>query len=50
MRAASTTSLEGLHAVTAERGDWLVRGFFDAVNAGDDAGISLRNDFAPSRG
>jgi predicted ester cyclase len=36
----SNTSLEGFHATaTAERADRLVRGFFDAVNAGDEAGI-----------
>ncbi|HEX6394279.1 MAG TPA: ester cyclase [Acidimicrobiales bacterium] len=40
MSATSTTSLEGFHATaTAERADRLVRGFFDAVNAGDEAGI-----------
>jgi len=41
MSAAPTSSLEGFHATaTAERADRLVRGFFDAVNAGDDAGIN----------
>ncbi len=40
MSAAPTTSLEGFHATpAAERADRLVRGFFDAVNAGDEAGI-----------
>jgi predicted ester cyclase len=40
MSAAPTTSLEGFHATaTADRADRLVRGFFDAVNAGDEAGI-----------
>ena len=40
MSAAPTTSLEGFHATAAaERADRLVRGFFDAVNASDDAGI-----------
>ena len=40
MSAAPTSSLEGFHATaTAERADRLVRGFVDAVNAGDDAGI-----------
>ena len=40
MSAPSNTSLEGFHATaTAERADRLVRGFFDAVNAGDEAGI-----------
>ena len=35
-----TTSLDGFHATAAaERADRLVRGFFDAVNAGDEAGI-----------
>ncbi len=40
MSAASPTSLEGFHATAAaERADRLVRGFFDAVNAGDQGGI-----------
>jgi len=47
MSAATTTSLEGFHATAAaERADRLVRGFFDAVNAGDDA----RVDQALARG
>jgi predicted ester cyclase len=40
MSAAPTTSLERFHpTATAERADRLARGFIDAVNAGDDAGI-----------
>jgi predicted ester cyclase len=40
MTTPSTTSLEAFHATAAaERADLLVRGFFDAVNAGDEAGI-----------
>jgi predicted ester cyclase len=40
MTAASPTSLQDFHATaTAERADRLVRGFFDALNAGDQAGI-----------
>src|SRR5258706_6850245 len=40
MTTTSLTSLDGFHATAAaERADRLVRGFFDAVNAGDHAGI-----------
>ena len=40
MPTATNTSLEGFHATaTAERADRLVRGFFEAVNAGDEPGI-----------
>ena len=42
MPAAAKTSLEGFHATAAaDRADRLVRGFFDAVNAGDEAGLDL---------
>ena len=40
MSVALITSLEGFHATAmSERADRLVRRFFDAVNAGDEAGI-----------
>jgi predicted ester cyclase len=40
MTTTSLTSLEGFHATAAaDRSDRLVRGFFDAINAGDQAGI-----------
>src|SRR5437016_5456788 len=40
MTTLSNTSLGGFHATaTAERADQLVRGFFDAVNANDEADI-----------
>src|SRR6478735_4163584 len=40
MSTPSNTSLEGFHATaTAERADRLVRGFFDAINGNDEAGI-----------